>query len=164
MLVYRPVHELPGPPERFWALYLDSGFQRELFVDGLGWEAPTITRLDEGELEIVRHLRAVPRVELPAALATIIKQAVGFTEEGRFDRAAQTFHLRHRTNVFGERLRLEGRFRVESRPGGRCARCGELEVEAKIPAIGGLVERAVELNMKKGWDQSARWLARRLAG
>jgi hypothetical protein len=164
MLTYEPRHEIDCTPKRFWELYFDPAFQDSLFLDGLGWSKPEIIRFEDGDKELLRDIKAFPKLELPGPLAKLIKEALGYTERARFDKDKEVFHMKHRTNIFGDKVHLGGRFWVEAVGEHRCRRRGHVEVEAKVFGVGKLLEKAVEINMKKGWDQSAtfynRWVAK----
>lgn len=164
MLVYRPRHEIDCTPDRFWELYLDDEFQRRMFVDGLGWLPPTITHGADSEDEFQRTMEANPKVLISGPVARLIKHTLGFVETASFDKAERVFRMKHRTNIFGDKVRLQGEFRVEPVGEHRCRRVARLEVEAHVFGVGRLLEKAVEINMKKGWDDSAvffnRWVAK----
>ncbi len=164
MLVYRPRHEIDCTPDRFWDLYFDPGFQERMFIDGLGWSAPEITIVKDDDDELARNITATPRISVPGPIAKLIKHTLGYTEEARFDKRERMFRMKHRTNIFGDRVRLEGRFWVDAVGEHRCRRQAELEVDAKIFGIARVLEKAVQVNMKKGWDDSAhfynRWVAK----
>lgn len=163
MIVYRPRHEIDCTPDRFWELYLDADFQDRMFIDGLGWSSPEITIVREDDDELVRKMEAYPRIDIPGGIAKLIKQKLGYVEEARYSKKDRVFRMRHRTNIFGEKVRLEGEFSVEPVGETRCRRVAKLEVEAYVFGVGRLLEKAVEINMKKGWDDSARFFNRWIA-
>lgn len=161
MIRARTRHELPCSPERFWELYLDVAFIHRAFVEGLRWAPPKILSVTDDGRIYRRVMEATPNLVLPGPVAKLVNRTLGFTETGTFDRETQRFTLRHVTNVFGERVDLGGTFWCEPNPSAgpdACLRIGDLAVEAHIPLVGGLVERAVETNIHKGWDENAAWL------
>jgi hypothetical protein len=164
MLVYRPRHEIDCTPARFWELYLDSDFQNRLYLEGLGWERPEITIERDDEDEFRRTMIANPKVMVSGVVEKLIKHTLGFVETGVFDRKAGVFRLKHRTNIFGDKFRLEGEMRIDPVGEHRCRRVAKLEAESYVFGIGRIIEKAAEGNMKKGWDDSAvffnRWVAK----
>jgi len=155
--------EIDCRPDRFWRLYFDDGFTHDSFVHGLGWEAPMITELREDELEIVRHVSAVPKLEVGGRVGKLIGDKLGYREQGRFVRDTGEFHFRHQTNIFGDRLELGGRMWGDAMTGERMRWRTRLTIHCTIPAIGGLIERAVEHNVDKSWPACARYWNRWLA-
>jgi hypothetical protein len=154
--------EVDCPPERFWRLYFDEGFNRDTFIEGLRWDAPTITEFRADEREIIRNISAAPKLEVPGRVAKLIGEKLGYRESGRFDRATDQFHFRHLTNIFGERMVIAGRMWAEPRPGERMVWRTKLSITCTIPGISGLIERAVEHNVHKAWPECSehwnRWL------
>jgi hypothetical protein len=158
--------EVDCAPARFWRLYFDPEFNRDTFVQGLGWELPTILEFRETEAEIIRNVSAYPRLELPGKVAKLIGEKLGYREWGRFERASSEFHFRHQTNIFGERMTIAGKMWAEPLAGpGTGERALErmvwrtrLTIVCTIPGVGGLIERAVEHNVHKSWpDCSRHW-------
>jgi hypothetical protein len=154
--------EVDCSPERFWQLYFDEDFNRDTFVHGLGWEAPTITEQREGEREIVRNVSAHPSLDIPGRVARLIGETLGYQEFGRFDRDAGEFHFRQRTNVFGDRMWIRGRMWAEAVGEDRMLWRTKLSIECTIRGVGGLIERTVEQNVDKSWPKCSnywnRWL------
>lgn len=155
--------EIDCPPDRFWRLYFDEGFNRDTFVHGLGWEPPTITEFHADEAEIVRNIAASPKLEVGGKVAKLIGERLGYREWGRFVRDTGEFHFRHQTNIFAERLVLAGRMWADPMTGERMRWRTWMTIQCTIPAIGGIIERAVEHNVDKSWPACARYWNRWLA-
>ncbi len=155
--------EVHCSPERFWRLYFDEGFNRDTFIHGLGWDAPTITEFRSDEREIVRNIAAAPKLELPGRVAKLIGEKLGYREWGRFERDTGEFHFRHQTNIFAERMTIAGRMWADALPGERMRWRTRLTIECTILGVGALIERAVEHNVYKSWPECSdywnRWLA-----
>lgn len=155
--------ELDCTPERFWRLYFDEDFNRETFVEGLGWTAPTIIEFRSDEREIIRNLSAQPKLDIPGKAAKLIGEQFGYREWGRFDRAKVEFEFRHRTNIFGERMKLSGRSWSEALGGARMRWRTRFDIECSILGVGGLLERTAEQNIEKTYPICAgywnRWFA-----
>ncbi|PRQ02561.1 hypothetical protein ENSA5_22060 [Enhygromyxa salina] len=155
--------ELDCPPERFWQLYFDADFNRETFVDALGWEPPTILEFRSDEREIVRNLSARPRLDIPGKVAKLIGEQLGYREWGRFDRGRSEFVFRHRTNIFGERMKMSGRSSGEPLGEARMRWRTKIDIECSILGVGRLLERTVEQNIEKSYPVCARYWNRWLA-
>lgn len=149
--------EVGCDPDRFWRLYFDEDFNRDSFIHGLGWDAPTITDFRENEREIIRNIAAAPKLEVGGKVAKLIGDKLGYREWGRFERDTGEFHFRHETNIFGERLELGGHMWAEPIGVERMRWRTRLTIHCTIPAIGGLIERAVEHNVDKAWPACSRY-------
>jgi hypothetical protein len=149
--------EIDCAPARFWRLYFDPQFNRDTFVQGLGWELPTILEFRQTEAEIIREMTAHPRLELPGKVAKLVGEKLGYHEWGRFERASSEFHFRHLTNIFGERMIIAGKMWAEPLAERMVWRT-TLTITCTIVGVGGLIERAVEHNVRKSWpDCSRHW-------
>ncbi len=154
----RPEHVLHCTPERFWSLYLDDVWQRQMLTEGLGFEAPEILERRETDSGLFRKMSARPKLVVSGAVARMISHTLGYTETGEYFEAEARFTLSHATNIFGDRLELGGHFRIEALGDDRCRRLGHLTIRSKVPVMGGLIEKSVEQNVHKGWDASAEFV------
>ena len=59
-----------------------------------------------------------------------------------------------------DKLRQEGTMRIEAVGTGKVRRIAELTMEAKVFAIGGLIESTTEKQLREGWDKSAVFMNR----
>lgn len=164
MLEFTLNHPLMCSADRFWALFLDPGFTREMLT-GLGF-----ARVDVGELrpgasstDKRRSMRSIPKLDLPAVVARLVGEAFAYVEEGSFDERSRRWTYQSRISVM-EQFRVGGRIWVEPTKTGRCRRISEVWIEAKIFGIGGLVERAAESNVRDGFRRSALWINRWVVG
>ena len=148
--------------ERFWALYLDDTFTRRLFIEEMGWEDPVIKVVKDDEHEVVRTMEAQPKLNLPAAAARMISKTLGYHEDGRFDKKAKRWTMKHVTNIFGEKVDLSGEFTANDLGDGRCERHAVFRIDVKIFGVAGLLERAIEPNVHRLWEQNTsftnRWV------
>jgi hypothetical protein len=87
----------------------------------------------------------------------LIGEQMGYREWGRFDRARGEFEFRHRTNIFGERLKLSGRMWAEPIGDARTRWRTQMSVECSILGVGGLLERTAEQNINKTYPVCARY-------
>lgn len=161
MLEFTLNHPLMCSVDRFWDMYLDSGFTREMLT-GLGF-----ARVDVGEPRAVlgrnekaRTMRAVPKLELPTVVARAVGEAFAYVEDGMFDERSRRWTYKSHLSVLSDQFRVGGRIWVEPTKSGRCRRISEVWIEAKIFGIGGLIERAAESNVRDGFRRSALWINR----
>lgn len=151
-------HLIECSEDVFWSLYLDTDFTIRLITEGLGFESCEVPVLrDEGDV-VVRTTVARPRLELPEAVAKLLGPRFSYREEGTFHVARRTWEWTTHLAVLSDKIQLGGTLRTEPADGGRCRRIAGLWVRARIFALGGLVEKAAERNLRKGWQQSADWM------
>ncbi len=156
-------HVIACDEATFWRLYLDSAVTRALIVEGLGFESCEIPLLRDEPTKLVRVTVARPRLELPDAVAKLLGPRLSYREEGTFDKERRVWEWTTELAVLSDKIQLGGSMRTEPAGPDRCRRIADLWVRAKIFALGGIVEKAAERNLRKGWQQSADWLNDALA-
>ncbi|HRI11147.1 MAG TPA: DUF2505 domain-containing protein [Nannocystaceae bacterium] len=151
------VHEIQCTPERFWEVFFDKEFNRSLYVEGLKFSDFTVVEQTAGP-DVRRKVKGTPKVELPGAIAKLVGDKFGYEEEGTFNAAKKEWRWKMRPSVMADKMRMEGVLRVEAAGAGKCRRIAEMEVEAKVFGIGGMVESTSEKEMRAGWDGSAAYM------
>jgi len=149
-------HEIHCSPQRYWELFKDTDFTRDMLLQGLGFSSCKVGPFNADGTR--REIEAVPRLDVPDAVARVIGPRLGYTELGEFDDAQRTWRYRLRMSVLTERLRVQGVMRLQPTGSDRCRRVSDHEVEAKVLGVGGLLERATESNIRTGWGNSASWI------
>jgi hypothetical protein len=153
-------HEIHCSLERFWELFFDPGFTRELIVDGLGFASCDVEPVvDDGPWK-KRTMRVVPKIDVPAAVAKLLGPKLGYTEHGKLDTRTREWSYEIVLSVLSDRIRMGGKVRVDAAGERRCMRHSDLWVDVRILGLGGLVERAAEKNMRDGWERSSVWMNR----
>jgi hypothetical protein len=153
-------HEIQCSADDFWKVFFDREFVVTLFKDALKFSDFEILEQKESDAEILRRVRGRPRMNMPGPVQKVLGDRFGYEEEGRFDRKSKVWTWRMKPNALGDKLRHTGSLRVEAIDAGRCRRIAELELEAKVFGVGGLIESSAEKDMKEGWDQSASFMNR----
>lgn len=151
-------HEIQCSEARFWELFFDEDFTRDLIVVGLGFAKCDIDPVKDVGDKQHREMRVTPKLDVPAAVAKLLGPKLGYTEHGVFDPKAEEWTYDLRLSVLTERIRLGGAVRIEAIDETRCRRISDLRTEAKILGLGGIVERAAEKNLRDGWTKSATWM------
>ncbi len=157
MIRFTLVHDIHCAAERFWELHLDSAFTRALIEEGLGFHACDIQSVTR-EGDTVRRVMVVqPKIDVPQAVAKILGPRLSYREDGVYRADTGTWEWTTRLGVMADKIRMGGAMRVEPTGSDRCRRVADLWVDAKVFGLGGLVEKAAEKNMRKGWAEGARW-------
>ena len=152
-------HDLACDPDRFWTLFFDRDFNVKLFAT-LEFPEWHIVEQREEEKEIVRIVRAIPKMEAPAPVAKMLGDRFGYREEGHFDRASKIYKFVIEPSAMKEKLRNEGTVRCEPAGPGKSKRIVDITAEAKVFGIGGLIESSFEKSYRTGWGKSAEFFNR----
>ncbi len=156
MTTFTMRHDIECTPERFWELFFDNDLQKRLYAE-LGFPKWEVVEMKETEKEIVRIVKAIPKLDAPAAVAKLLGSGFGYTEEGRFDRVTKVFRFTVKPSTLADKLRNEGSVKVEPREPNKCTRIVEIVAEAKIFGVGGMIEKMTETSHRAGWEKSVRY-------
>ena len=163
MLTFTLEHELDCSVERFWELFLDADFTRTMIEDGLDFASCEVGKLqDEGD-RVLRPMKVVPKLVLPAAVAKILGPKLGYTEAGVYYRKEPRWRFDLTLSALSDRIKIGGDVTTRSLGEHRCVRVSKHQVEIKVFGVGGLAERAARSNIEDGWNKSAVWMNRWLA-
>lgn len=155
---------LPCTPDVFWRVYLDPEYLRALYVGELAHK-----RFDVVEITPTsRKLRIVPRISLPGPVQALIGESFVYEDHGTLDRArnewtwrmVQPEHLDPRVKPRKDVVTTRGAVRVEPVSEGKCRRTDEVAIEAKIFGLGGVIESAVEKELRAAWTKEFAFLTR----
>jgi hypothetical protein len=151
-------HPLDCTPERHWKLFFDPEWTRELIVDGLGFMSCDVRPVRQEGTTRHREMAVTPKLVIPAAVAKLLGDKLGYTERGSYDETKQKWTYQLVLNVLTEKIRMGGEVTIEPLGANRCTRVSKMWVEVKIFGVGGMIEKAAESNMRDGWDKSAAWI------
>jgi hypothetical protein len=139
----------------FWRHFFDPELARRLYVEGLEFPAYTTVRQHETATTIERTVTIEPKLTIPAPLARVFGSSFRYTEEGVFDRPTATWRWKMIPGTLPDKVRVTGTLRVVSIATTRVAREVDIEIEARVPLLGGLVEDTFKRQLSAGWERSA---------
>lgn len=155
-------HELRCEPEAFWAAFFDPEFNKQMYLQDLGFPAYEVVEHRETPTEIVHVVAGTPKMNVPGPVAKLMGANFSYREEGRFNKATSVWSWKVIPSAMADKMRHEGTMRIERAGEGKVRRIATIEIEAKIFGIGGLIESSTEKQLREGWDKSAgvlqRWL------
>jgi len=163
MIKFTMTHEIDCTPERFWQLFFDPSFNEKLYKEGLGFPEFSTVETRETEAEIQRKVVARPKLNMPGPVVKVLGDSFGYTEEGLFDRATGVYRFKSIPNSMADKLRNEGSVRVDKIGERKLRRTVEILVEAKVFALGGLMESSTEKQLRQGWEAIAAFISRHVA-
>ena len=147
-------HDLDCDCDTFWKLFWELDFNEQLFK-ALEYPAWKLVDTKETDKEIIRTVKATPKMEAPGPVAKLLGSSFGYDEEGRFDKATKTHKFIITPNVLAGKLRNEGTVKCEPRGEGKSTRIVEIIAEAKVFGLGGMIESSFEKSFRTGWQKSA---------
>ena len=154
MATFTMRHDLDCDCDTFWKLFWELDFNEQLFK-ALEYPAWKLVDTKETDKEIIRTVKATPKMEAPGPVAKLLGSSFGYDEEGRFDKATKTHKFIITPNVLAGKLRNEGTVKCEPRGEGKSTRIVEIIAEAKVFGLGGMIESSFEKSFRTGWQKSA---------
>lgn len=154
MTTFTMRHEIDCTVDRFWELFFDQELQKRIFSE-LQFPKWEIVEQRDTEKEIVRIVKAIPKLDAPAAVTKVLGSGFGYTEEGRFDKASKVYKFVIRPTTLADKLKNEGTVKAEPKGDDKCTRIVEVLAEAKIFGVGGMIERMTEKSTRDGWTKGA---------
>ncbi len=149
-------HNFDVSEKGFWDTFLDAEYNRAMFRDSLKFPRWETTTLDVSEEEVVRVVQVEPYVgELPGPVKRVLGSRISFREEGRLDRANNSYKLKIVPAQLADKILISGEQFTEALGEGRCKRVFVAEVKIKIFAIGSIIEKLIAKDMQKGYDVGA---------
>jgi hypothetical protein len=155
---------LPCSPDTFWRTFLDERYMRAIFLEELEFKEYNVLELTETS----RKIRAVPKVKLPSVIEKLVGDSFAYEEHGTLDRAKNewTWKMVPPTNLDPKKkprkeiVSTRGTVRVEPAGEGKCRRTDEVQVEAHMFGVGGLIESTVEKELRASWAKEFAFLTR----
>lgn len=156
-------HEIHCDADTFWKVFLEKEFNEKLYRDALGFPDFTIVEQKEVDGTVTRRVSAQPKMEVPGPVQKLIGPGFRYTEEGSMKLSERIWRWKMTPSTLADKLFTSGIVRIEPIGEGKVRRIAEMNVEAKIFAVGGLIESTTEKQMREGWDKSAvfmnKWIA-----
>jgi len=146
--------------DTFWKTFFDKDFNTRLYTEALGFpDFKVIEQTDDGTT-ITRKVAAQPKMDVPGPVQKLIGQGFRYTEEGSMKKAEGIWRWKMTPSTLADKLFTSGIVRIEPIPGttDKVRRIAEFTIEAKIFAVGGLIESSAEKQMREGWDRSASYM------
>jgi hypothetical protein len=151
------VQEIDASAAEHWRAFFDPAFERDI-VKALKFQSYEVVKHEETDSTIRHDVRANPRVNAPAPIAKLFGSSFGYMEEGTFDKATRVWRAHVVPNAFSGRMSSDLVMRVDDDGAGKSRRTLEFRLEARVLAIGGMVESSFEKNLRDGWRDSCAFL------
>lgn len=156
-------HEINCNVETFWKTFFDKEFNTKLYLGNLGFKVWKILEQTDTETEVRRRVTALPKMDVPGPVQKLFGPGFSYTEEASMKKSEGIWRWKMIPNTLADKLRTEGTVRIEA-VGDRVRRIADTTLEAKIFAVGGLIESSAEKQIREGWDKSAAFMNAYLKG
>lgn len=163
MTTFQMRHDIDCTPEKFWEMFFDNELQKKIFNE-LQFPQWEVVETKDTDTEIVRVVKAIPKLDAPAAVAKLLGPGFGYREEGRFDKASKLYKFTIKTTQLTDKLKNEGTVKVEPKGEDKCTRVVDIALEAKVFGLGGMIEKMTEKSFRDGWGKSAEIFNKQLKG
>ncbi len=147
--------EIHCDAETFWQHFFDRELAHKLYTEGLEFPSYTTVRQEESATTIERTVAIEPKLTLPKALAKVFGSKFRYSEEGVFDKASQVWRWRMISGTLPDKIRVTGTLRVVPVDATKVVREVEIDIEAKVMLLGGVIEDTFKNQLSAGWERSA---------
>lgn len=163
MAKFTVTHEINTDVEGFWKMFFDKDFNEKLYKEGLGFSDFKTHDQKETDAQITRKAGGTPKITVPGPVAKILGSSFSYVEDGTFDKKSGVWKWTITPSTAADKIKSGGTLRVESAGPNKVRRIAELNIEAKIFGIGGMIETSTEKDLRDGWDKSAVYMNKHLA-
>jgi hypothetical protein len=149
-------HTFDCDVDTFWRkFFLDEEFNRQLFIDRLGFSRWEVVRTQETADGIKRVVEASPSTkDIPGPLKKVLQSGLGYREEGEWFRSKSLYTLRVTPASLPDQIEITGEMRVTPEGTG-CRRTYDAFVSARIFMVGGLLEGRLLSDVATSYDAAA---------
>jgi hypothetical protein len=97
-------------------------------------------------------------MDVPGPVQKLFGPGFRYTEEGSMKKDEGIWRWKMTPSTLADKLLTSGTVRVEAIGDDKVRRIAEMDVQAKVFAVGGLIESSAEKQMRDGWDRSANFM------
>jgi hypothetical protein len=151
-------HTINCNAETFWKTFFDKDFNVQLYKGPLGFPDFQVVSQTDDDTTVARKVAAQPKMEVPGPVQKLIGPGFRYTEEGSMKKSEGVWRWKMIPSTLADKLFTSGTVRVEAMGEGKVRRVADVSIEAKIFAVGGLIESTAEKQVRDGWDKSATFM------
>ncbi len=149
-------HFYPHPRAAVWAEVFSEAYQLASGVD----DKLTREIVEEREVagELRRRIRITHREEMPAFIQRWTGPHLRYVivQRGRAGETAFDWHVE--PMALRDKISVKGSYALEDAPGG-CERVVKVSISAKVFGVGGKIEQGIAKDLRKSYEDSARFAA-----
>jgi hypothetical protein len=147
-------HVFNTDAETFWSkVFFDEEYNRRLYLDALGFrgfELLELTKNPDGSVD--RRVRTTPKEEVPGILKKYIGGEFSYMEQGHFDPVKKLWKYKIEPSQMAEKVHIAGEYWVEPRGEKQIERVCTVDLEVKVPFIGGGIEAFIGDQTKRSYE------------
>ncbi len=149
-------HKIHCSEKTFWDLFQDDEYNRTIFMEQLQFERwEIVDRKESGDL-VERKVEVEPKVgEFPIAVKKAIGEKIAYREEGTLDKSVPAYRFEVFPAVLADKFKVSGQQTTRVLDEKSVIRRFEIEVQVKVFGVGGLVEKAIIKDLRRGYDLGA---------
>lgn len=147
--------------------YLEEYFNpegRHRRVVGAGGVSFSATEVRREAPEWTMRAELVEKLNAPAAIRKIFGETNRFEEESRWPVGGEVIQVVVRPDRMRDKLSIQMLYRLEGLPDGSCRVTLEMDIQARIFGIGGLVEKMAAKEMPHAFSKDAAFFNAHLVG
>ncbi len=151
--------------ERYWDIFFSDDYNAGLWpAIAVDWKPLKFEREGEGRsLKIVREQELTPHRQAPKAIQKLVKGTITYVEKNRFDAASNAMNTVTVPNFMADRIDNHGVYRLQDAGAGKVERIWEGVCKAKIPLLGGQIEKYLVSEIKESYRKATEYTHRYLA-
>lgn len=145
--------------DTFWKTFFDDEYNRALYMDELKFKSFAVLE----KTPTSRKMRITPKMSLPGPVEKLLGESFAYEDHGILDRDKNEFAWKMIPSTMKDKLFTKGTVKLEPAGEGKVKRTDSVSIEAKVFAVGGLIEQTTEKEIRAGWDKERGFLERWLA-
>lgn len=145
--------------DTYWnEVFFSAEYTTRLYTEALAFKGFELVELTgaPGERR-TRVMRTEPAAQAPAMVQKLIGESLTYTERGTWEPDTKLWSYAIETNKLTDKVTIGGTLRAEPRPEGRCERFAEIEIQVRVPLVGGAVERFIEKTTRDSYVKAAKF-------
>ncbi|MEM6290001.1 MAG: DUF2505 family protein [Myxococcota bacterium] len=152
--------------DRFWEVFFSDAYNAGLWpaID-VDWKPLKFERTGEGSAtKIIREQQLTPHRQAPKVIQKMVKgSTVHYVEKNDFDASTNSMKIVTVPNFMADRIDNHGTFRLEVLGDNQIARIWEGVCAAKVPLVGGQVEKYIVSEVKESYRKATEYTRNYLA-
>ena len=155
---FKKEHRLNVSAARYFEIMFDSDYDKRMNLEGMNiakWEL--LERNVDGTIWTMRT-RVTPPDNMPGFVKKIAGDTFSYEEKRTHTKGSDTASAEMIPSVMRDKLRMAYRLQIVPDGENACKRIMDWELEVKIFAIGGQIEKFAAGEIEKGTDASARYI------
>ena len=147
-------HTFDTDQDTYWSkVFFSRDYNTRLFAEALGFGYEILKFEEDPDGVRRRKVRIEPKAELPGFMKKLIGDGIQYTEEGSFDPAKKLWSYKVATSKLSEKINISGTFFAEPKGEKKIDRVCVLNVNVKLPLVGGSVEEFIIRTTRESYDK-----------